>query len=1338
MKLPIFPVTPLPVVQQVTPCQRSSTCSACSLHASTPAGERCIPADGDIGDILVVGSSPTEFERRLGRPMASPAGLWLRKVFEERYPDRKVVYTNAIGCKLRRDDDDAEEAIAACRPHVAQDLLEADPRVIILLGSIAGESVLGRGFQPLSVRKGYGWFFRDGQARPVFLLQNPAAILGNRLLTQAFLDDLQAALSADPSPELLQSEYTVVQDEQAAYEAAERLSRAPFVATDVETSGMMHEDDFRIECVAVSSGDRTYVWSRKGIEDPGAREHLLFVLSTLDHTSWNGQYDWAAFACDPLFAGRDAYGRPTSPMRLMSDARIKRKLLEADAKADLATAAELIGMGGHKEEAHTLVDTISTEIHKYHLATKLTPSGKVRKPPQLSYFEPANSPWEAWSKYLDDGFEPVKFAYRFMPLDILHRYCARDALTTWHLEAWANDQIIQDDGLATIWDEVSQKSMWAYCAMRLNGLPLDAGSLRLFQQFLETEMQKVKASIDGYCKGLNPLSPKQVGAYLQSVGIVPHRKTDSGAPSYSDESLEEYKDKHPMVDLILHYRELQKQLGTYAIGFSHYIRKDGRVHPSILSDGTETGRPSASEPNCFTGDTEILTQNRGWVRMDGVGMGDIVAQAIPKNGWAAIEWAQPTGIVQKDFHGELVHLHNGHIDLLVTPDHRCPTRNRKDRIFREYTALTYPKDAHQLNAGSLVSPGIEVDRNWITLLCATQADGHFNGSGVAFCFRKKRKYDRLVAALTSLGATFSHREPTLSEKTYRVYIKHSPYQAQLYTLLGKDKVFGPWLLAWDHASLRALTEEVPFWDGDAAKGNYYASTDRRNMDYVQAAYSLVGKRAFLGSYPYSYDKGKTIHVMGAKNVDYSMTTNVKRERIHHDGKVYCVSVPSSYILVRRNGKTMITGNCLNVSKGRTERKKQLADMLRASFICPPGWSFIEVDSGQIEIRGAAHLSGDQAMHEMLTSGTDFHMASAKRFASAQGKDPEAVTDLDREFAKTCIAEGELVLTHRGLVPIENVGGCDLVWDGVEWVPHDGLLPMGRRRVITYDGLTATPDHQVYLDDGTRCALSEVVASGRRLAISGAGNLPIRNAFSHQENDSEGSSAAAPCGWAEVYDIANAGPRHRFTVSGRLVSNCNFAAVYEIPCQLGFMLSSRIGVEKKVGQQIADAMFQSYTGLRVWMDAKYAEAWKTGIARTQWKGKPARKRPLWGMGKNPPTLKELEAALVADRGRGSAKSLYDLNAARSTYNGPNQGSSVDVIASHLWEVQQWLDANTRGGQLTLQVYDSIMVMVRDEDVDKTLEFLLNVMVEPLFGSTPLTADAKVGKTWGSMKKIKLTK
>jgi DNA polymerase I-like protein with 3'-5' exonuclease and polymerase domains len=236
------------------------------------------------------------------------------------------------------------------------------------------------------------------------------------------------------------------------------------------------------------------------------------------------------------------------------------------------------------------------------------------------------------------------------------------------------------------------------------------------------------------------------------------------------------------------------------------------------------------------------------------------------------------------------------------------------------------------------------------------------------------------------------------------------------------------------------------------------------------------------------------------------------------------------------------------------------------------------------------------MHEMLTAGTDFHMASAKKFAVAVGKDPEKVTDLDRENAKTS----------------------------------------------------------------------------------------------------------------------------------------NFAAIYEIPSELGGMLAGRLGIPNKDGEALAVSMFQTYTRLRAWMEEQYSAAWSAGYSRTSWKGESARRRPLWGLGRNPSTLSDLEKGIKKDR---ENRKRYDLNAARSTYNGPVQGSSVDVIASHLWETVLWLRANTDGGKLILQVYDSIMVMVRTEDVEKTVQFLKTAMTQPLFGNTPLTADAKRGPSWGNMQKVK---
>jgi DNA polymerase I-like protein with 3'-5' exonuclease and polymerase domains len=69
--------------------------------------------------------------------------------------------------------------------------------------------------------------------------------------------------------------------------------------------------------------------------------------------------------------------------------------------------------------------------------------------------------------------------------------------------------------------------------------------------------------------------------------------------------------------------------------------------------------------------------------------------------------------------------------------------------------------------------------------------------------------------------------------------------------------------------------------------------------------------------------------------------------------------------------------------------------------------------------------------------------------------------------KFCVAEGQLVDTGRGLIAIENVTVDDLVWDGVEYVRHDGVVCNGVKEVIEVDGVTATPDHKVLTHSGWR-------------------------------------------------------------------------------------------------------------------------------------------------------------------------------------------------------------------------------------------------------------------------------
>lgn len=70
-----------------------------------------------------------------------------------------------------------------------------------------------------------------------------------------------------------------------------------------------------------------------------------------------------------------------------------------------------------------------------------------------------------------------------------------------------------------------------------------------------------------------------------------------------------------------------------------------------------------------------------------------------------------------------------------------------------------------------------------------------------------------------------------------------------------------------------------------------------------------------------------------------------------------------------------------------------------------------------------------------------------------------------KLAENCMAEGTLVLTERGPVPIETIKDSDRVWDGIEWVKHGGLIRKGEKPVVRIGGVKMTPDHKILTTEG---------------------------------------------------------------------------------------------------------------------------------------------------------------------------------------------------------------------------------------------------------------------------------
>ena len=163
----------------------------------------------------------------------------------------------------------------------------------------------------------------------------------------------------------------------------------------------------------------------------------------------------------------------------------------------------------------------------------------------------------------------------------------------------------------------------------------------------------------------------------------------------------------------------------------------------------------------------------------------------------------------------------------------------------------------------------------------------------------------------------------------------------------------------------------------------------------------------------------------------------------------------------------------------------LSQLIRTMLIPKPGCEFIVADFSAIEARVLAWLSGEQWRLDAFNRGEDIYCASA----SAMFGVPVVKHGINGELrAKgkvaelACIAEGQLVLTDCGYVPIENVKKFMAVWDGDGWVSHDGVIYKGLQNVINYDGLTATPDHLVYVNRDISIDINQMIWSSCKSVV----------------------------------------------------------------------------------------------------------------------------------------------------------------------------------------------------------------------------------------------------------------
>jgi DNA polymerase-1 len=137
----------------------------------------------------------------------------------------------------------------------------------------------------------------------------------------------------------------------------------------------------------------------------------------------------------------------------------------------------------------------------------------------------------------------------------------------------------------------------------MTGISLDIDFLKHMSAELQKRMDQLESGVfDQVGEQFNINSTQQLSnAIFDRLKLVPPdgtRRTASGNYSTSAEVLESLSGKHPVIDLLLEYRELSKLKSTYLDALPEQVNPaTGRIHTSYNQAGAVTGRIASSNPN---------------------------------------------------------------------------------------------------------------------------------------------------------------------------------------------------------------------------------------------------------------------------------------------------------------------------------------------------------------------------------------------------------------------------------------------------------------------------------------------------------------------------------------------------------------------------------------------------------------------------------------------------------------------------------------------------------------------------------------------------------------------
>ena len=377
-----------------------------------------------------------------------------------------------------------------------------------------------------------------------------------------------------------------------------------------------------------------------------------------------------------------------------------------------------------------------------------------------------------------------------------------------------------------------------------------------------------------------------------------------------------------------------RMIEAYLAGRDLHTETASLMTHKTAEEVTKEDRTSAKV--CFSADTEVLT-SEGWVALGEYG-GQPVAQYVlpagielnqkarkPGPGYAAglpatwdgncgsIEFVEPLHY-DSFFSEDVWHSSDRNVDVMATGNH-------------EIFYLDTYGNAHKKPLVDVVHPRAFVAAGYAStkcglgvlesrLLAMVVADGSFKQTSgwVSLGFAKRRKAHRCQELLEELGLDYSkniYSNGTNGKTTFfKFRLEEAPWLLDYVT---KDKEL-QYAACMRDVNKRAYLCEAQYWDGITIEGSardrvIVGTTIKQTADVMQAMAVTAGIPCTVYA-----EENSAVSTGAFYKVSYAFRTTPtwrvswEPQRVEAQ-QVYCVQVPSGLILIRRNGKVCVQGNC---------------------------------------------------------------------------------------------------------------------------------------------------------------------------------------------------------------------------------------------------------------------------------------------------------------------------------------------------------------------------------------------------------------------------------------------